>query len=111
MLDPFTVKRLASIMDGYIEQKVPGDLRVSVRLRHEIVGNQLTLAEERPTAKRNEWDRIDIVQFRLESQKWKVYAKNEDNKWSFVEVISPSEDFEQQLEWVEMDQEGLFWKS
>lgn len=110
-MDPFTVIRIDSIMNGYIAQKVPGDLRVSVRLRHEIIDNQLTLAEERPTSKRNEWGRVDIVQFRLESKKWKVYAKNGENTWTFVEIISPSEDFERQLEQVESDQEGLFWKS
>jgi hypothetical protein len=111
MIDPFTVRRIDSIMSGYIDQKIPGDLRVSVRLRHEIVDNQLTLAEERPTSKRNEWDRIDIVQFRLESKQWKVYAKNFDNTWTFVEIISPSADFERQLEQVEIDQDGLFWRS
>src|SRR4030095_9947045 len=111
MIDQFTVRRIDSIMSGYIEQKIPGDLRVSVRLKHEIIDNQLTLAEERPTSRRNEWDRIDIVQFRLESEKWKVYAKNGENTWTFVEIISPCEDFERQLEQVEIDQEGLFWRS
>ncbi|WP_241675015.1 DUF3024 domain-containing protein [Paenibacillus luteus] len=111
MMDPFTLRRIESIMDGYIHQKVPGDLRVSIRLKHEIVDNQLTLAEERATSLRNEWVRVDIVQFRLESQKWNVYAKNGENTWSFVEIITPSEDFERQLEQVEIDQDGLFWKS
>lgn len=31
-MDPFTIRKLEKILDGYIELKVPGNVRSSVRL-------------------------------------------------------------------------------
>jgi hypothetical protein len=41
-------------------------------------------------------------------QKWKVYARGTADEWMSVEVIPPSDNFEQQLELVKIDQEGIF---
>jgi hypothetical protein len=48
-------------MNGYMDQKVSGDMRVSVRLKYEITDNQLTLIEERPTHKPKEWKQMEIA--------------------------------------------------
>lgn len=110
-MDPFTIRRLQHIMDGYIAVKVPHTVRSSVRLTYEWEGNQLTLVEERPDAEQRKWIGSAIAQFRLEQDKWHVYAKHSSSYWHSVASIAPQADFEQQLEQVELDVDGVFWVS
>ena len=110
-MDPFTIRRLEKILDGYIAVKVPHDVRSSVRLTYQWGDNLLTLSEERPDFQERKWLRSAIVQFRLEREKWHVYANDGNNGWHTVASISPHADFEQQLEQVELDLEGVFWIS
>ncbi len=110
-MDLFTVRRLEKILDGYIELKVPHNVRSSVRLVYEWDGDLLTLCERRPAYPEREWSRANIAQFRLESGSWRVYAKQEDGSFQPVSSIVPDPDFERQLEQVELDAEGLFWIS
>lgn len=110
-MDPFTVRRLEKILDGYIEAKVPRDVRSSVRLVYQWEDNVLTLYEKRPLYPEREWSMIPIAQFRLEAGSWSVYTRSADEHWRPVSSIEPHPDFEQQLEQVETDPEGLFWIS
>ncbi|GBF78184.1 hypothetical protein PA598K_06794 [Paenibacillus sp. 598K] len=110
-MDPFTVRRLEKILDGYIEAKVPQGMRASIRLIYEWEGDVLTLCERRLSYPELGWSRADIVQFRLEAGGWCVYAKGEDGSFMPVSAIEPDPDFERQLEQVELDPEGLFWIS
>lgn len=63
-IDPFTVKKVKYLLDGYIALKVPGYVRSDVRLIYQIEDNCLILTEERPSNETESWDRTDIVQFR-----------------------------------------------
>ncbi|SDD68478.1 Protein of unknown function [Paenibacillus sp. UNCCL117] len=108
-MDPFTRRRVGQILDGYIQLKVPRQVRDSVRLTYKTEGNRLTLTEHRPSADRRGWSGTDIVQFRLDGKRWTVFTSTGPDEWSLVESIRPAEDFEQQLEQVELDHEGLFW--
>lgn len=110
-MDPFTVRRLENILDGYIEAKVPGDVRSSVRLVYQREDNVLTLYEKRPLYPVREWGMTAIAQFRLEAGRWSVYTRSAGEEWRPVSSIEPHPDFEQQLELVESDREGLFWIS
>jgi len=110
-VDPFTIKRTEAVLNGYIEAKVPRNVQTSVRLTYEWEGSRLTLTEERPAFPFPGWRRSDIAQFRLEDGKWSVYARDEGGCWRPVESIAPYEDFESQLEKVEIDREGVFWIS
>lgn len=110
-MDPFTRRRLESILDGYIALKVPRNVRSSVRLKYEWEDNGLTLLEERPNLPHRDWSRSAIVQFRLERNKWSVYARDRESQWFAVPSIRPRSDFEDQLEQVELDREGVFWIS
>lgn len=110
-MDPFTVRRLEKILDGYIELKVPRNLRSSVRLVYEWEDNVLTLSERRSLFPELEWSRSEIAQFRLEAGYWSVYAKQADGCFLPVSSIEPHPDFERQLEQVEIDRKGLFWIS
>jgi hypothetical protein len=56
-----------------------------------------------------EWVELDVAQFRLDQNKWKVYWRDSKNKWHFVDDIIPDEDFEKQLKIVDTDNRGLFW--
>ncbi|ANS74430.1 hypothetical protein AWM70_07420 [Paenibacillus yonginensis] len=110
MLDSFTLTRIGAIMNGYIAQKVPPELRVSVRLTYDISRDELILAEERPSACRYVWDKVNIARFCWSEEGWRVYApSSEDKSWICVDVIQPSMDFEAQLEQVERDSLGIFW--
>jgi hypothetical protein len=110
-MDPFTIRRLGKLLDGYIDLKVPREVRAFVRLKYEWDGNRLTLAEERPDYGSRQWTRTAIAQFRLERGIWSVYALDDDGEWSLVPSITPCPDFERQLERVELDREGVFWTS
>ncbi|WP_036709248.1 DUF3024 domain-containing protein [Paenibacillus pinihumi] len=109
-LDLFTKCRIEAVMDGYIATKVPRHVRDLVRLVYEWKENLLTLYEERPSGHRYTWERTGIVRFELARYKWSVYARDEEDKWKRVDCIDPAEDFERQLELVEQDNTGLFWK-
>ncbi|MBD2868477.1 DUF3024 domain-containing protein [Paenibacillus arenilitoris] len=110
-MDSFTIKRLEKILDGYIDLKVPGNVRSSVRLAYEWNDDTLTLCERRPDLPKRDWIRADIAQFRREAGDWRVYAGKKDGSFVPVPSIPPHPDFEKQLEQVEQDSEGLFWIS
>ncbi|MFH5183540.1 DUF3024 domain-containing protein [Paenibacillus sp. TAB 01] len=110
-MDSFTMRRLETILDGYIALKVPRNVRASVRLTYQWDDNRLTLREERPDYHSSHWLGSAIVQFRLKNGSWHVYAKDGDNGWQAVTSISPHADFEWEVEQVELDREGIFWIS
>ncbi|MBB6690455.1 DUF3024 domain-containing protein [Cohnella xylanilytica] len=96
-------------MTDYVEQKVPKHVRDQMRLNFKIRGNNVTLVEERPAFRSEQWVELDRAQFRLDENKWKVYWRDSRNKWHWIEEIAPDEDFEKQLRIVDQDQTGLFW--
>ncbi|WP_231505387.1 DUF3024 domain-containing protein [Paenibacillus massiliensis] len=109
VVDLFTARRIEAILDGYIEVKVPPEVRSSVRLKYEWDEGKLTLFEERSYSNGREWIRSAIVQFRMELKKWTVYIKTANHDWEVFRSIRPDPGFEQQLEKVELDREGIFW--
>ncbi|MBB6633341.1 DUF3024 domain-containing protein [Cohnella thailandensis] len=108
-MDAFTVRRIEKILQWYIGQKIPLRMRSSVRLAYEWEGTNLTLCEERPDQRYREWIGLPIVQFRFLQDKWHVYAISKKGTWESPATIKPHEDFERQLELVELDREGIFW--
>lgn len=108
-MDPFTKKTIEKIMSEYVEQKVPKQIRNEVRLNYKIRGNNVTLVEERPAFRSEQWIELDIAQFRVEGKMWKVYWRDSKDKWHYVEDISPDADFKKQLEIVDKDNRGIFW--
>ncbi|MGG4108834.1 DUF3024 domain-containing protein [Paenibacillus lautus] len=108
-MDDFTKKRIIKIMDNYTRDKIPKHLQNQLKLNYKIRGNNITLIEERPAFKSDQWVQLDIAQFRLDQEKWKVYWKDSKGKWHFVDDIQPDEDFEKQLSIVEDDNRGMFW--
>ncbi|MCM3701643.1 DUF3024 domain-containing protein [Paenibacillus macerans] len=111
IVDEFTARRLENILDGYIEVKVPREVRSSIRLKYEWDDKGLILLEERPHSYGRQWHGSAVAQFRLERGQWSVYANNANREWERVQSIAPCSDFEQQLEQVELDPEGIFWPS
>lgn len=109
MLDTFTKKRVEKIMSDYTEQKIPKHLKNQIKLNYKIRGSNVTLVEERPAFRGDQWVQLDIAQFRMEENKWKVYWRDSKEKWHFVEDIVPDEDFVKQLKIVDEDKRGLFW--
>ncbi|WP_341415284.1 DUF3024 domain-containing protein [Paenibacillus filicis] len=108
-MDPFTIRRVRQILDGYIQLKVPVYVRDAVRLTYEMQNDLVILSEHRPSKTRRGWRGTEIVQFRLEGQQWTVYVRKDGEAWSLVDSIPPAGDFEKQLEQVELDREGLIW--
>lgn len=109
MLDTFTKKKIEKLLSDYTEKKVPKHIRNQVRLNYKFRGNNVTLFEERPAFRSEQWVELDVAQFRLEENKWKVYWRDSKNKWHFVDDIIPDENFEKQLRIVDQDNRGLFW--
>ncbi|MDR9855393.1 DUF3024 domain-containing protein [Paenibacillus sp. VCA1] len=109
-MDPFTEKRVHSILNGYIHVKIPARMRTSVQLLYEMRDHELTLREKRLSWDGKSWEMTDIAKFKLEPEGWKVYAKNrQQGNWLGVNSIMPNMDFENQLEQVERDPAGIFW--
>ncbi len=108
-MDDFTKKRIIKIMDNYTKNKVPKHIQNQIKMSYKIRGNNVTLIEERPAFMSDRWVQLDIAQFRLDKDKWKIYWKDSKEKWHFVEDILPNEDFEKQLEIVDKDSKGIFW--
>lgn len=110
MFDPFTKKRLSKLLDQYIENKLPKHVRDQLRLNYKMRGSTVTLFEERPAYKSEEWVQINVAQFRQDKDLlWKVYWQDSKDKWHWVEDIEPDTDFEKQLQQVDQDQRGMFW--
>ncbi|RKN72370.1 DUF3024 domain-containing protein [Paenibacillus ginsengarvi] len=109
LLDPFTKKRVEKIMSEYVEQKVPKQVRDQVKLNYKFRGDHVTLFQERPAFKSDQWVQLEVAQFRMEQNRWSVHWKDSKGKWHFVEDIVPDENFEKQLKIVDEDQRGLFW--
>ncbi|MGM1047313.1 Protein of unknown function [Paenibacillus uliginis N3/975] len=108
-MDDFTKKRIIKIMDNYTKNKVPKHIQNQIRLSYKIRGNNITLIEERPAFRSDQWVQLEIAQFRLDQNKWKIYWRDSKKKWHFVDDILPDESFEKQLDQVENDNMGIFW--
>jgi hypothetical protein len=109
LLDAFTKKRIEKIMNEYVETRIPKHLRDKMKLSYKIRGSNVTLIEERPAFMSDQWVQLDIAQFRLDRNKWKIYWRDSKNKWHFVDDFVPDEDFEKQLKIVDEDHRGMFW--
>ncbi|MCQ6560447.1 DUF3024 domain-containing protein [Paenibacillus mendelii] len=110
MLDEFTRLRVTRILQSYIEQKVPKEIRNEIKLKFTIRGNNVTLKEER-LGYQSRWFEYDIAQFRFknETNTWSVYWRDSKDKWHLVEEIAPSGDFVHQLQCVDVNASGIFW--
>ncbi|MFD2115215.1 DUF3024 domain-containing protein [Paenibacillus yanchengensis] len=108
-MDDFTKKRIIKVMGNYTENKIPEHIRNQVRMNYKMRGNNVTLVEERPAFRSDEWVEINIAQFRLTEGMWNVYWNDSKGKWHYVEEIEPAEDFEQQLKKVDQNNTGIFW--
>jgi hypothetical protein len=108
-MDDFTKTRVTKIMEKYVETKIPKHLQNQIKITFKIRGNNVTLFEERPEYVGEGWTQLDIAQFRMDQNKWKVYWRDSKDKWHWVEDIKPDEDFEKQLKIVDKDNRGLFW--
>lgn len=108
-MDEFTKNRISKLLTQYTEAKVPKSFQNQLKLTFKIRGNNVTLQEERPAYIGEGWTQLDIAQFRLDQNKWKVYWRDSKDKWHWVDDIEPDEDFEKQLRIVDQDNRGLFW--
>lgn len=108
-MDDFTKTRVTKIMEKYTENKIPKHLQNQIKMTFKIRGNNVTLVEERPAFRGDHWVQLDIAQFRLDQNKWKVYWRDSKEKWHLVEEIKPDEDYEKQLMRVDKDNTGVFW--
>ncbi|ANS75286.1 hypothetical protein AWM70_12280 [Paenibacillus yonginensis] len=108
-MDDFTKKRIERIMDKYTKNRIPQHLQDRIRMNYKIRGNNVTLIEERPAFKSDQWVQHDVAQFRQNQNQWKVYWKDSKGKWHYVEEIEPNEEFERQLKIVDEDNRGIFW--
>ncbi len=106
MLDAFTRKRIEKILENYIDQKIPEDLKNEVKIHYKFRGNTVTLSQERPGYMGRRFE-YPIAQLRLDDTFWKVYWRDSKNKWHFVDDIKPDKQFEKQL--MEVDNNDIFW--
>lgn len=109
MMDEFTKIRIRKIMEAYTEGRIPVHLQSKMRLIYKIRGSNVTLVEERPAFRSDQWVQHDIAQFRLDQGQWKIYWKDSRGKWHFVDDFIADSNFENQLAIVDKDERGMFW--
>jgi len=108
-MDEFTKKRINKIMVKYTNEAIPEQHKDKMKLSFKIRGNNVTLIEERPAFRSDQWVKRDIAQFRLDQDLWKIYWKDSKGKWHFVDDFVADEIFENQLAIVVNDERGMFW--
>ena len=108
-MDEFTKKLIQKIMVAYTENKIPVHLQSKMRLTYKIRGSNVTLVEERPAFRSDQWIQHDIAQFRLDQGQWKIYWKNSKSKWHYIDDYIADSSFENQLAIVDKDEHGMFW--
>ncbi|WP_051286840.1 DUF3024 domain-containing protein [Paenibacillus taiwanensis] len=108
-MDEFTKAKVKKIMDGYVKDKIPKHLQNQIKINYKIRGNNVTLIEERPAFRSEQWVQHDIAQLRRENELWKVYWKDSKKRWHFIDDIEPNESFEEQLEIIDHDKNRIFW--
>jgi len=108
-MDEFTKTRISKIMDNYTKDKIPKHLQNQIKISYKIRGNNVTLIEERPAFRGDQWVQMAIAQFRKDEDQWKIYWKDSKGKWHYIDDFKPNESFEKQLEIVDKDERGMFW--
>ncbi|GLX66635.1 DUF3024 domain-containing protein [Paenibacillus glycanilyticus] len=106
MLDSFTKKRIEKILQIYIDNKIPPELRNDIQILYKFRANTVTLSQERPGYMGGRFE-YPIAQLRLEDTYWKVYWMDSKKKWHFIDDIEPHGNFETQL--MKIDQSDMFW--
>ena len=96
----------------YCRKKCPPQLKDQVRLAHKIIGNNVTLFEERPAfGTPDTWVDIVVAQFRFvpDSKEWSLYCADRNSRWHLYYDLNPQRDFEMLLKEVDDDPTGIFW--
>jgi len=95
-------------------KKVPAHVRHEVRLTFSVLGNTVTLFEERPV--QNNLDKRSkrpLAQFRLNvvDHLWRLYFANQKRQegWLLYREAGPTKDFETLLAALDQDKTGAFW--
>jgi hypothetical protein len=112
LLSEFTRKLVETKLVKYCSGRVPSQALNEVRLSFEIIGNSVTLFEERPAYHYpSNWETISIAQFRFDDQttKWNLYCFDRNEKWHLYGSMKPSADFDDLLKEVDRDPTGIFW--
>ncbi|TDX51828.1 DUF3024 domain-containing protein [Orenia marismortui] len=104
-------KRVGKILGEYCDNRIPVHVRDQIKLGYGIRGNNVTLFEERPSFKSDEWVKMKIAQFRYnpEDNKWSLYWWRHTGRWYKYEEIEANSDFQVLLDEVEEDPICIFW--
>lgn len=98
----------------YCVDKVPANVRHEVRLAYMVLGNTVTLFEERPVQHNLEKrTKLPLAQFRLNvvDHLWRLYYARSQRQegWGLYHEAAPTKNFEELLAALDQDQSGVFW--
>lgn len=98
----------------YCFKKVPASVRNEVRLTYFVLGNTVTLFEERVVHNNlDKRSKVPLAQFRLNAvdHLWRLYYAREKRQegWGLYLGVEPTRDFEQLLVALDEDKGGVFW--
>lgn len=101
-------------LGAYCNDKVPAQVRDQVRLTFSVLGNTVTLFEERPV--QNNLDKRTkrpLAQFRLNvvDHLWRLYYVRQQRQegWGLYNDAEPTRDFGALLVALDLDTTGVFW--
>lgn len=109
-----TQKLVEEKLGAYCNDKVPANLRKEVRLAYSVLGNTVTLFEERPVQNNlDKRSKFPLAQFRLNvvDHLWRLYHASKRNQegWAQYKDTKPTKDFEALLFALDQDTMGVFW--
>lgn len=113
MAIPELVQKSAErLLDKYCGEKIPACARDQVRLSYRVVGDAVTLYEERiSAADPSKWLAMGIAQFRFNAElnQWTLHYSDRSNRWHFYLNAAPSLDFGKLLRVLDNDALRMFW--
>jgi hypothetical protein len=109
-----TQKLVETRLGEYCINKVPAHVRDQVRLTFSVLGNIVTLFEERPVIKPlDKRTKLPLAQFRLSvvDHLWRLYCASQKRQegWVIYPGAKPTKEFEKLLAALDQDRTGVFW--
>lgn len=105
-------KQIEEKVSKFCHERVPQQLRNTVKVCYHIRGNSVTIFESRAAfRKENEWVKIPVAQIRYDNQDstWILYCSDRNGRWHEYADLEPTKQLGRLLFEIKEDPTGIFW--
>ena len=99
-------------IEHFCKTNVPKEVQNEIQLKYSIRGNSFTLLESRPKwDDDSKWIDMKIAQMRFDKQsmKWKLYWRNQHEKWFSYDGFESKTEIKDLLKEIDEDPTCVFW--